>query len=82
MCRYAQVISELGPVIDFAPPPLFQDIVMALRDYLSIVNFASAKWCDNLHCALSCYSYVAAHAVLFTPAWASTPSTTSGGSRS
>ena len=44
------MISELGPVIDFVPPPLFQSIVMALRDYLSIVNFASAKWCDNLHC--------------------------------
>ena len=44
------MISELGSVIDFVPPPLFQEIIMALRDYLSIVNFASAKWCDNLHC--------------------------------
>ena len=46
------MISELGPVIDFVPPPLFQDIVMALRDYLSIVNFASAKWCDDARCAI------------------------------
>ena len=44
VCRYAQVISELGSVIDFVPPPLFQEIIMALREYLSIVNFASAKW--------------------------------------
>ena len=50
MCRYAQVVSELGSVIDFVPPPLFQHIIMALREYLSIVNFASAKWCDDARC--------------------------------
>ena len=52
------MISELGSVIDFVPPPLFQEIIMALREYLSIVNFASAKWCDNVH--LLSY-YAAAH---------------------
>ena len=82
MCRYAQVVSELGSVIDFVPPPLFQDIIMALRDYLSIVNFASAKWCVRYPVVLSCGSRQCSPMLLLTPAWASTPSTTSGGSRS
>ena len=39
------MVSELGPIIDFVPPPMFREITLALREYLSLVNFASAKWC-------------------------------------
>ena len=42
---YSQVVSELGPIIDFEPPPMFREITLALREYLSLVSFASAKWC-------------------------------------
>ena len=45
MCRrYAQVISELGAVVDFEPPEMFETVISALREVLSIVNFASSKW--------------------------------------
>ena len=60
--RYAQVVTELGVVLSFSPPEGFQNLVVALGEFLSVTDMlTSAKWCVSvtpwLPCCL-CAGYV------------------------